>query len=63
MESDQRIDMYEAGHSLSQIAAETNYSKSGVYYWLKANHIEMRPPGYSRGVTNTNESKQQEASG
>ena len=61
MEGDQRIDMYLAGHSLSQIAAETNYSKSGVYYWLKANHIEMRSPGNSKEDTHTDESNQQEA--
>lgn len=45
---DERILLYQAGYSVSQVAAITNYSKSGVYYWLKANQIEMRPPGYSR---------------
>jgi transposase len=57
MEGDLRIDLYESGHSLSQIAAITNYSKSGVYYWLKANEIEMRSPGHSREVTTEDESK------
>jgi predicted DNA-binding protein YlxM (UPF0122 family) len=60
--SDPRIDLYESGYSLSEVAAATNYSKSGVYYWLKANHIELRSPGYSREINNTDESNEQEAS-
>ena len=60
--SDPRIDLYESGYSVSQIAAMTNYSKSGVYSWLRAHDVEMRPRGYPNGTTGEDESKQQEAS-
>ena len=56
--SDPCIDLYESGYFLTQVAAMTNYSRSGVYYWLKANHIEMRPPGYQH--EDTGESNEQE---
>jgi predicted DNA-binding protein YlxM (UPF0122 family) len=45
---DKRIAFYQAGYSLREVAAMTNYSKSAVHYHLKANGIELRPPGKNR---------------
>jgi transposase len=45
MEDDRRIELYESGLSIKQVASMTNYSTSAVWSWLHKNEVEMRPQG------------------
>lgn len=49
-ENDIRIELYEAGYSVKQVAEMTNYSKSAVYACLRRNDVEMRPPGWNPDI-------------
>jgi DNA-directed RNA polymerase specialized sigma24 family protein len=46
---DRRIQLYEEGFSIAEIAEMTNYSLGGVYWRLKNSEVQMRPPGRPRG--------------